>query len=493
MGARLQARAEALATPRNAAIVLAAAVAVALLAYLLRPTYPNYDSYYTLLWGDQLARGQLPDYDVFRPPTPHLLATALAALLSPLDGISDRLLVLISLGSLIALFAILFRFTQLLLGTLVAIAATAFLVTRTDVELLALRGTVDVPFLALVFGAALMELKRPRRGAPVLVLLGLAGLLRPEAWVFAGVYFLWMWPAMGGWRERLGYAALAAAAPVLWVAFDLVVTGEPLYSLTQTREVAGQVARDRGVGDAITLLPDFIGGNEKVVNVVAGGLGLLLAVYILRARAALPLAIGGIGVAVFMMIAAAGLSVIPRYLLIPSLLLNLCVGVALAGWTLVPGGRARRVAIGLAALTALAVAWRADDYLADARRLSDQANFVKEQHQTFKAVLSGPALATWLAREDCRPITVPTHSAIPVLRLETGIPKERIRASIEQRRPPTRGILLVARTFNFEPTAARSVVAAGGGRSARKYWSNVALPTFAPVAGNYRWRAVVNC
>ena len=41
-----------------------------------------------------------------------------------------------------------------------------------------------------------------RAGWPVLALLGLAGLLRPEAWLFAGVYWLYLWPARSP-RERL--------------------------------------------------------------------------------------------------------------------------------------------------------------------------------------------------------------------------------------------------------------------------------------------------
>ena len=41
------------------------------------------------------------------------------------------------------------------------------------------------------------------------------------------------------------------------------------------------------------------------------------------------------------------------------------------------------------------------------------------------------------ALQSCRPITVPTHSAIPVIRYETGLPKEALEASIAQRRPPT--------------------------------------------------------
>ena len=43
-----------------------------------------------------------------------------------------------------------------------------------------------------VLGAVLVEVRRPRAGAPVLALLALAGLLRPEAWVFSGLYWLYI-------------------------------------------------------------------------------------------------------------------------------------------------------------------------------------------------------------------------------------------------------------------------------------------------------------
>ena len=67
----------------------------------------------------------------------------------------------------------------------------------------------------LVLGAAVLELGRPRRGWPVLALLGLAGLLRPEAWLLAVAYWLWLVP--GTPRPSLvRYALLVAAAPVLW-------------------------------------------------------------------------------------------------------------------------------------------------------------------------------------------------------------------------------------------------------------------------------------
>src|SRR4051812_36321619 len=43
---------------------------------IFRHLYPNYDTYYALIWGDEIAHGHLPDYDVFKTPTPHPLFNA---------------------------------------------------------------------------------------------------------------------------------------------------------------------------------------------------------------------------------------------------------------------------------------------------------------------------------------------------------------------------------------------------------------------------------
>jgi hypothetical protein len=356
-------------------------------------------------------------------------------------------------------------------------------------QLLALRAMFDLPFYLLVFGAALLELRRPRCGWPVLVALALAGLLRPEAWLLGGVY--WLYLARDTPRPVLiRYALLVVAAPLIWTASDLIVTGEPLYSLTSTREVSGEFGRNRGLGDAIGKIPQFAGGNDRVVTVGVGGLGLMLAVYILRRRAALPLALGGLGIATFLIIAASGLSVIPRYMTIPSLLLSLCVAVALGGWTLVGERTPRRVAIGIAVLSVLVIGWRAPDIARDYSKLADQATFIEAQHTGLKRILDAPRALEALQR--CRPITVPTHSAIPVIRYETGLPKDALEASIGQERPPTRGVLLNGRTFNFEPGSGRST-AASARPSARKPWSNKRLPGFQRIGRNHRWTVYSRC
>ena len=295
----------------------------------------------------------------------------------------------------------------------------------------------------------------------------------------------------GRWtRPPNRYALLVAAAPLIWMAWDLIVTGEPLYSLTSTREVSGQFGRNRGLFEAITLIPQYSGGNDRIVTVGVGGMGLILAVWILRRRAALPLALGGLGVLTFLIIAAAGLSVIPRYMQIPSLLLSLCVAVALGGWTLVKERTPRRIAIGVAVVSVLVIGWRATYYVQDFQKLADQARFVEAQHKGLKDVLDAPRAVEVL--QNCAPITTPTHSAIPVIRYETGLPKEALEASIAQKRPPTAGVLLIGKTFNFEPSAARATNS-NPSSSARRRWSNKPLPGFERRGRSATWTVYARC
>jgi hypothetical protein len=470
------------------ALVALGALAV-LAVFVVFQTYPNYDTYYTLVWGKELANWQLPDYEVFRTPTPHPLSTAVAWAMAPFGTASDRILVLASLFGLLAFYVVVFVFTERLLGRVIALIAVAVMLTRTDMQLLALRAMFDLPFYLMVFGAALLELRRPRCGWPVLLVLALAGLLRPEAWLLAGVYWLYLWPRTPR-PVMIRYALLVAAAPLIWMASDLIVTGEPLYSLTSTREVSGQFGRNRGLWDAIVHIPQYSGGNDRIVTVGVGGMGLLLAVYILRRRAALPLALGGLGVATFLIIAAAGLSVIPRYMTIPSLLLSLCVAVALGGWTLVRERTPRRIAIGVAVVSVLVVGWRASYYAQDFSKLADQATFIEAQHKGLKQVLDAPRAVEPL--QNCAPITVPTHSAIPVIRYETGLPKQAIEASIAQDRRPSGGVLLIGDTFNFEPSAARATNS-NPASSARRRWSNKPLPGFERLGRSSTWAVYARC
>jgi hypothetical protein len=176
---------------------------------------------------------------------------------------------------------------------------------------------------------------------------------------------------------------------------------------------------------------------------------------------------------------------------IPSLLLSLCVAVALGGWTLVEGRTPRRIAIGIAVVSVALIGWRVPSYVRGFSKLADQAAFIEAQHTDLKGILDAPRVVG--ALQTCRPITVPTHSAIPVIRYETGLPKEALEASITQRHAPTAGVLLIARTFNFEPGTGRANASTKPRVSARKRWSNKPLPGFERIGRSGRWSAYARC
>src|SRR3954464_13819 len=195
-----------------AAAGLALVTVAALVGYLVYPTFPNYDSYYSLLWAREALHLDALSFDGYRTPTEHPLAILIGIPLVLLGKGGDRVLVFMTLASMVVLGAGLYRLGRLSFGPLVGAVAALLVCTRFDFPFLAVRGYIDIPYLALVVWAAALELGRPRRGLPVFLLLTAAALLRPEAWILIGLYWLWFaWRAP--WRARIGYAALAAVGP----------------------------------------------------------------------------------------------------------------------------------------------------------------------------------------------------------------------------------------------------------------------------------------
>ena len=78
-------RRPALSRARSLDAELIARVAFGLLClafaigFFVYPTYPNYDSYYSLLWGQEVLDLTKPGFEGFRVPTEHPLAIALGA------------------------------------------------------------------------------------------------------------------------------------------------------------------------------------------------------------------------------------------------------------------------------------------------------------------------------------------------------------------------------------------------------------------------------
>ena len=432
-------------TPR---LALAGLCLLAVAGFLVYPTYPNYDSYYSLLWGREALDLHALSFVGYRHPTEHPLAIALAVPLALLGDGADRVLVALTIAAFVVLVVGLYRLGRASFGAPVGLAAVVLLCTRFDFPFLALRAYIDIPYLALVVWAAVLELgararggPRARGGVPVFALLAAASLLRPEAWVLIGFYFLWAaWPVP--WRTRLLYAALTALGPVAWAVLDLAVTGDPLFSLHSTSGLADELGRASGLGSVPDATRKGLVKLDKLPVVAAALAGGALALYYAPRRALVPLALFGSGILTFFAVGAAGLSVIQRYLLVPSIVVMLFAGVTLGGWGMLRRDHRLRPAwIGVAVAVALgAVAFTASRV--SASRLTTELTFRGDAHAALAQVLRGPAVRRGLR---CGPVSVPTHKLVPDVRwiLDRGEGGVLARADPTTARRTRRGVALV--------------------------------------------------
>ena len=93
----------------------------------------------------------------------------------------------------------------------------------------------------------------------------------------------------------MAYAALAAVGPVVWAAVDLAVTGDPMYSLTATGDLAEELGRNKGGAAVPESLYAFLIKLAKFPVVLGGAAGLLLAVVLTPRRALMPLVLFCVG------------------------------------------------------------------------------------------------------------------------------------------------------------------------------------------------------
>jgi hypothetical protein len=388
----------------------------------------NYDTAYSLLWGGDVAHLRRPDFDVPVAPTPHPLATVLGVLLTPFGAFGQTLWVVIAFLSLGALAWVTYELGAHWFGPAAGAVAGIVILTRIPVLSFGVRAYADIPYVALVLGAILAEARRgpeptgdgaARRGvvalaAPpgvlALVLLALAGLLRPEAWLFSFAYV--------AWRRDWRLLAWAAAAPVIWMLHDLVLAGDPLHSLLGTRDNAEVLQRTTGLLAVPGTVPRRLGEILREPGLLGATAGGILVLALMRRRAGLPIAAGFVSIAAFCVLAASGLPILGRYLLLPAALLAVFCGAGAFGWLQLERGdpwRVRWMAIGGVVLLAFAgfapgQVKRIDDLRAS---MGTQEQILSDLHAITKRI-------------DCQMVGVPNHRPVPHVALWTGIPPSRI-------------------------------------------------------------------
>ena len=345
--------------------------------------------------------------------------------IDPLGHVAERIWILLCVGSFVALVAGVFRLARQSFGLLVGLAAALLVCSRFDFPFYAARGYIDIGYMALIVWAAVLEAERPKRGAPVLLLLGIAGLLRPEVWLISGLYFVWV--ARGApARDVVRFAALAAMGPVIWAGSDWIVTGDPMWSLTYTSAFAEELGRNKS---ADTLLPSIWESLVKLdkLPVLLGGIaGLVAAVVLVPRRTVMPLLLLAVGLGTFLLVGLAGFSVIDRYLLVTSMVVIVFCGVALAGWTMLAERGRLRTAWILAGGLLVTDGAVVSAINIDPRRLEFELRFRGESHLALHDVLSAPAVKRAIGR--CGPVSVPSHKLIPDVRWIADLPERDVLA-----------------------------------------------------------------
>ncbi len=319
---------------RAAALTVLVAVGLRL---VYGPGHLGYDAAWALEWGREALAGATPAFEGAGAPTPHPLANAVSLALAPLGDSAFAVVMALSWLSLAALAVLGFLLGRRLYGVWVGAAVAVILLTRHLLVRETHQAVLDLPFLALVVGALLAEVERPRERTLVPVLLCLAGLLRPEGWLLGLAWLLYAAPGHPR-AQVLRWGALVVAAPLVWALWDLVVTGDPLWSLHGTQELAEELKRPRAFDTALSAVPSYLRdalGDPIVWLGLAGAAGGLLSFY---ERSLLPAALAAAGMLGFLALGLADLPLLIRYLLVPAVMLCLFCGLLAFGWTALPRG-----------------------------------------------------------------------------------------------------------------------------------------------------------
>src|SRR5947209_1931332 len=228
-------RATAAAHPGLRGIALGCLVIAALT--LLGPAAPTYDPYAWLIWGREILHGSLDtNFGPSWKPLPVALTTVFA--LDP-SAAPMLWLAVARAGGLLAL-VMTFRVTRRLGGGVAGgIVAAASLALVSNYLRFAAIGDSEGLLVALVLVGIELHLEGRHRAA---LWAGFAAaLLRPESWVFVGLYGLWLARRDKGSRKLV--AGLTIVTLALWFGPEVWGSGNALR--------AGQRARDPNP-DALT-------------------------------------------------------------------------------------------------------------------------------------------------------------------------------------------------------------------------------------------------
>ncbi|HYZ81721.1 MAG TPA: hypothetical protein VE571_10650, partial [Solirubrobacteraceae bacterium] len=117
----------------------------------------NYDTFYSLVWGSDLAHGRTPDYQVPVAPTPHPLAMLVGIPASLFGDGGETIMLAIVLFGLGFLVVGVYRLGVELFSWPIGLLAGLIVLTRQPFLNYGIRGYVDLVVVALVIWATVWE------------------------------------------------------------------------------------------------------------------------------------------------------------------------------------------------------------------------------------------------------------------------------------------------------------------------------------------------
>jgi len=345
-------------------ILVVASVAVAALTLLL-PSAPTYDPWSWIIWGREVAHLDLvTTHGPAWKPLPVMFTTVF----SLFGSAAPDLWLVVARAGAVAAIVLTFRVARTLGGGIVGglAAAAALAIAPWWIRNAAL-GNSEGLIVAFLLATVDRHLAGDRRAAFLFAVC--AGLLRPEAWPFLGLYGLWLL-----WRRQLPIAlVLGAGAGVvaLWLLPELWGSGDLLRAAHRAKDVnpGAPTYADNPAREVLHHARLMLTGPLSAGLLAAG---VMLMVRRDRALAFMVvLAVAWLGLVAYM--TSDGFSGNQRYLIAPVALL-IVLGGAGAGWALgrvlallrraIPGVVPRHVghAVVLAVAVAVAIGFAAPSF-----------------------------------------------------------------------------------------------------------------------------------
>lgn len=227
---------------------------------LLAPATPTTDPWGWIVWGREVAHLDLST-DVGGSPSWKPLPVLLTTVLSLAGDLAPDLWLWLARAACLYALVVAFRLARRVAGRAAGVVAALALVLTAGFARAAAHGYSEGLVQTLLLLATERHLDGRRRAT--FCLLFLAGLARPEVWLFLGLYAVHLWRSDPDARRLV--AGLLVAVPVLWIGVDWWGSGELFHASGTARAVDANLVWYELLGE----LPRAVGVPALVLAVVA--------------------------------------------------------------------------------------------------------------------------------------------------------------------------------------------------------------------------------